>query len=521
MIRAYINATTKAVTRAVIPGFKWNYPALLNDGYSAALFRPKDDSYVTRDGDGGDIIWWDVLVGKRARGAVLASGSTELWAVYEIVSCQDNYFFPGCKGGDVFPCGAVKNLDANNTVKRCLGNHVCQPVATKRPKSGLFDGVDDIMRSASFTLTQPLSVYAAMSIVNWVTTKMIIDGFTYNSVALHQTRFSADVDNQLKGYAGVYTSPIYFPENKKFVLRAFYNGATSKLGVNGDTIIHDAGIKGMGGITIGGGAFQTNGFDFSNIDVSELFIRTKIDELYTETDLYNYLNYKYNINDPDIVFDNAKLVISSDDGIITNYSGILPLLASKGVVATFYIVSDLMGTDGYMTWENVLEMHNAGMDMQCHTKSHNVLSTVSPANIITNLQAVNTAFTTNGLPAPKHIAYPFGNYDDEIIFACRNGLRDTGRTTAEGYVRKNTHKYEIPSFLIDGVDETKLNTLKGHIDHIVASREAMTLFTHGIEESSEYGHITPEYLTAIIDYAQLKGVDIITMTQLHALMNTP
>jgi peptidoglycan/xylan/chitin deacetylase (PgdA/CDA1 family) len=64
------------------------------------------------------------------------------------------------------------------------------------------------------------------------------------------------------------------------------------------------------------------------------------------------------------------IALTFDDGYADAYTDVLPVLKRYGLVATFYIVTNFIGQPGYMTWEQVVELRDAGMEIGAHTVSH-------------------------------------------------------------------------------------------------------------------------------------------------------
>ena len=72
------------------------------------------------------------------------------------------------------------------------------------------------------------------------------------------------------------------------------------------------------------------------------------------------------------------VVITFDDGDVSNYSFAFPELQKRNMLAEFYITSDWVDTQGYMTAQQLLEMHQAGMSIQAHGQTHSYMSDLSP-----------------------------------------------------------------------------------------------------------------------------------------------
>jgi len=70
------------------------------------------------------------------------------------------------------------------------------------------------------------------------------------------------------------------------------------------------------------------------------------------------------------------IALTFDDGYADAYTDALPVLKRYGLVATFYIVTNFVGQPGYMTWEQVAELRDAGMEIGAHTVGHPDLTTL-------------------------------------------------------------------------------------------------------------------------------------------------
>lgn len=73
------------------------------------------------------------------------------------------------------------------------------------------------------------------------------------------------------------------------------------------------------------------------------------------------------------------VAITFDDGHATHYSGAFPLLAERGMRATFFAVAGWIGRPGYVTVAQAREMAGAGMSIQSHTMTHPFLSELGQA----------------------------------------------------------------------------------------------------------------------------------------------
>src|SRR5262249_44014194 len=61
------------------------------------------------------------------------------------------------------------------------------------------------------------------------------------------------------------------------------------------------------------------------------------------------------------------------------FTAALPVLQRYGFTATFYIISGFVGQPGYMSWEQLAALRDAGMEIGAHTVDHPDLTTLDPA----------------------------------------------------------------------------------------------------------------------------------------------
>ncbi len=62
--------------------------------------------------------------------------------------------------------------------------------------------------------------------------------------------------------------------------------------------------------------------------------------------------------------------VTFDDGWETDITVALPALARHGMRATFFVITGRMGTSGCLSWEQVRDLADAGMEIGSHSRSH-------------------------------------------------------------------------------------------------------------------------------------------------------
>lgn len=71
------------------------------------------------------------------------------------------------------------------------------------------------------------------------------------------------------------------------------------------------------------------------------------------------------------------VVLTFDDGHISNYEEAFPILQKHSLKATFFITAGEIGKGSTMNWDQIIELHRAGMEIGSHTLTHRPPSTLS------------------------------------------------------------------------------------------------------------------------------------------------
>jgi peptidoglycan/xylan/chitin deacetylase (PgdA/CDA1 family) len=120
----------------------------------------------------------------------------------------------------------------------------------------------------------------------------------------------------------------------------------------------------------------------------------------------------------------ARVVITFDDGHRNNYELAFPVLKSCGVPAVFFVSTAFLDSPGYLRWQEVDEMAEAGMIIGSHGHSHADFGALSPDRTREELALSHAALQSHRGGAPRDFAYPYGNaanvkdLDRALLRAC-------------------------------------------------------------------------------------------------------
>ena len=71
------------------------------------------------------------------------------------------------------------------------------------------------------------------------------------------------------------------------------------------------------------------------------------------------------------------VLLSFDDGHVSNFDIAFALLQSHGATADFFVNTDNVGRPGYVSWQQLREMADAGQSIQSHSHEHRYLTSLT------------------------------------------------------------------------------------------------------------------------------------------------
>ncbi len=110
--------------------------------------------------------------------------------------------------------------------------------------------------------------------------------------------------------------------------------------------------------------------------------------------------------------EDRTIAITIDDAFLSVYREGWPRLRKAGLPFTLFIATDAIDrrTAGYMTWDQIRELRDAGVTVGSQTASHPHMPLLSREGIRQELEKSNRRFREELGSAPDMIAYPYGEY---------------------------------------------------------------------------------------------------------------
>lgn len=161
------------------------------------------------------------------------------------------------------------------------------------------------------------------------------------------------------------------------------------------------------------------------------------------------------------------IILTFDDGYEDNYTTMLPILEAHGMKATVYMVTNEIGKKGYLTWSQLRDMQDRGIEIGSHTANHLPLTTLSPEQVEDELKLSKLLLEWNGIRTVFAFSYPNGAYTPEIAERVKANEYLTAVTGDAGLNTFETNPYELqrtnvpyPRF---GITEFRLRLWKSEL----------------------------------------------------------
>jgi len=172
-----------------------------------------------------------------------------------------------------------------------------------------------------------------------------------------------------------------------------------------------------------------------NFSVAESDFRKQIEYLhhngYAGVSLANFLKGKQEEESPshqvtkspeeqNVPDTRKKVILTFDDGDISNHTVAAQVLKGAGFTATFFITVNEIGKDGRMSWENIYELSRQGMDVGSHGMTHVFFPSMSSYNLLNELLASKQVLEKYIRRRVDFLSVPRGFYNKGILDIARD-----------------------------------------------------------------------------------------------------
>jgi peptidoglycan/xylan/chitin deacetylase (PgdA/CDA1 family) len=191
--------------------------------------------------------------------------------------------------------------------------------------------------------------------------------------------------------------------------------------------------------------------------------------------------------------------LTFDDGNADNFA-VAVVLQQYGMHATFYIPSGLVGSRGYMSWQQLHALQQGGNEIGGHSLDHVNIGELQPAALRHEVCDDRKNLVAHGFD-PVSFAYPFGGYDDAAKQMVRDcGYADARMIGAGSDQAPLSDLYALPAFPYV-VEDTQLDKLQRYV---AATRKEgggwVILIFHHVCDGCDYYSVKPDLLHNFIQW---------------------
>jgi peptidoglycan/xylan/chitin deacetylase (PgdA/CDA1 family) len=157
-----------------------------------------------------------------------------------------------------------------------------------------------------------------------------------------------------------------------------------------------------------------------------------------------------------------RVVLTFDDAWADNHAHALGPLSEHRLPAMLYAPSRLLGTRGYMTRTQLLEMHNGGLTIGAHSRTHPDLQACGPGELESEVRGSKEDLEDLLGEPVTSFAYPTGLANDRVRAAVAAAGYTTAVSARPGWWRPATQPLWIPrAFVEEFSDATFVAAIKG------------------------------------------------------------
>lgn len=153
------------------------------------------------------------------------------------------------------------------------------------------------------------------------------------------------------------------------------------------------------------------------------------------------------------------VVITIDDGWRSTYTEAFPELQKRKFPFTVFIYPNIIGkTSNALTWAQIKEMADAGVDIQSHALTHPFLThrkhrSMSEQRynewLYRELAESKRILEKHSGKKVQFLAYPYGDYDDKVAAMAKRAGYTAALTCDFGRVKKGSDPLKMKRFVID------------------------------------------------------------------------
>ncbi len=160
--------------------------------------------------------------------------------------------------------------------------------------------------------------------------------------------------------------------------------------------------------------------------------------------------------------------LTFDDGWEDFYQNAFPIFKEYNMKASYYVITNLVGTAGYVKEDQLKEMKESGLiDIQSHTVTHPRLASLSKEKITEELSNSKKYLKEKLGIDSNVICYPYGSFNDTVLNVSKEIGYNYGLAMDGGVYYTSKHKN---IFSIPRIYANRSMTLETFINYVKKSK---------------------------------------------------
>jgi peptidoglycan/xylan/chitin deacetylase (PgdA/CDA1 family) len=153
-------------------------------------------------------------------------------------------------------------------------------------------------------------------------------------------------------------------------------------------------------------------------------------------------------------FPDKSLILTVDDGYLSFYTGGFPLLKKYGFKATVFVQTGTVGGGDFMSWQQIKEIQDAGIEIGNHSDSHAYFVDFPEHErknaFQSDFETASSAFIEHLGTAPKIYAYPYGEWTKDMEDVLQKKAVLAAAVQKSGVFCESSDPLAIPRFPMGG-----------------------------------------------------------------------
>jgi len=144
-----------------------------------------------------------------------------------------------------------------------------------------------------------------------------------------------------------------------------------------------------------------------------------------------------------------SVVLTFDDGHISNYELAFPILEEFEFIATFFVASRFIGATDYLASEQIAEMCKHGMKFESHSMTHPYMLSLSRKDITREICQSREEIQSIAKSKVNHFSVPYGFYNAYLAWCVKKAGYQSIVTEDFGYYEYRDSVFQIlPRFTV-------------------------------------------------------------------------